>query len=102
MVSVYGLKITLQIGVDYQRMFTFDQICPIRLLKTSFTSRLLIGFFGCCTMRNGILMSVSYDVKLAELAKSIGIGIGFMSCIGIVKRISQVLVLLRGIDKYCY
>ena len=46
----------------------------------------------------------------AELAKSIGIGIGFLSCIGIgigiVKTIFEVLVLvlvlLRGFPKYWY
>ena len=45
---------------------------------------------------------------MSELAKSIGIGIGFLSCIGIgigiVKTIFEVLVLvlLRGFPKYWY
>ena len=46
------------------------------------------------------------DLPVAELAKSIGIGIGFLSCIGIdiVKTIFKVLVLvlLRGFPKYWY
>ena len=45
-------------------------------------------------------------IGYTELAKSIGIGIGFLSCIGIgigiAKTIFKVLVLLSGFSKYWY
>ena len=60
-------------------------------------------FISACT--NPYIPTIQF---ISELAKSIGIGIGFLSCIGIgiVKTIFQVLVLvlvlLRGFSKYWY